>query len=257
MALFANNKRGRLVKVAAYDTSLMLTLKDVIPNDKEFSKSFLVKKDNAPAGRLRDLYNSHCNSGLVRKIFTYTLKIILWEVAAGNCRFIWPNNSKAFIHVGWLDDSIVKSKSVHGKLDYIDLTQTDFKVPYLTFSFPPYSNKKDLKIYTTKEIFKSMVQQANSGLPFSNRPRGLDYFLPLVYEEFNYIKETHLKSLLKECFSKLLFHLKQGEEVRIINKEGETRFFRVLGKIHDEVMTAVVKNRIQRAHKEKYEKFFV
>jgi len=257
MSLYVNTKNGGRKRVREYDTSLMLTLKDVIPNDPAFAKRSLQRSKSAPEGRLRDFYNSKCNSSLIRKIFTFTLKCILWEVAAGNCSFSWPNKSTAKIFVGTLNDSIVRSKAKFGKLNYIDLTRTDYTVPYLTMSFPKYTKKADIKVYVNKEIFNTMIAQANTGKGFSKRPRQLDYFLPYIYEEFSYISESSIRNLITECFSKLLFTLKQGEEVRILDNTGEIRFFRALGNLHDEVMTKVVKRRMEKEHKEKYEKFFI
>jgi len=240
-----------------YDTTLMLSLKDVLPNDRAFAKKFLLKTDNAPKGKLREIYHTQCNSALVRKIFTYTIKLILWEVATGKCSFNWPSQSKSKIYMGWLDDKIVKSKAKHNKIPYMDLIQTDYKIPYVCFDFSPYLNKKPIKIYITKEMYKAAILHANTGQKFSNRPRGINYFLPYIYEEFPYIKPQSLRLMILDCFSKVLWHLKEGEEIRILDSEGEVRFFRPLGKFHDEIMTTVVKNRINKAHKEKHEKFFV
>jgi hypothetical protein len=102
---------GVRVKVAEYDTSLMLTLKDII-NGCELSKSFLIRKDDAPAGKLRDLYNTKDNAGLIRKIFVYCLKRILQDVANGKSNFYLPTNAKfkPIIYVGYLNDIVVKSK---------------------------------------------------------------------------------------------------------------------------------------------------
>jgi hypothetical protein len=255
--LFAVNKKGNKIKVSDYDTSLMMTLKDVLPNDRYYAKKFLTKKKNAPDGKLRDLYNTQCNSSLTRKIFNYTVKIILWEIAAGNCSFVWPNNSGSRIFMGWLNDKVVQDKSKAGRLTYVDLLQSNYRVPYITMSFTKSTNKKDIKVYAPREIYNAAIAHVNSGQEFSNRPREINYFLPYVYDKFNYIEEQGIKQLVLDAFSKMLWHLKQGEEVRILDNTGEIRFFRPLGNIHDKVMKAVVKKRIQKAHKEKYEKFFI
>jgi hypothetical protein len=44
----------------------------------------------------------------------------------------------------------------------------------------------------------------------------------------------------------LNWHLRRGEEIRIIDGDGEIRFFRPLGRIHDKVMKRVVKGRMTR-----------
>jgi hypothetical protein len=255
--LFAVNKKGKKVKVSDYDTSLMMTLKDVLPNDRYYAKRFLIKTANAPEGKLRELYHTQCNSALVRKIFNHTLKLILWEIAAGNCSFTWPNNSGSKIFMGWLNDKVVQDKSRANRLTYIDLLQSDYKVPYITMSFSKSVNKKDIKIYAPRDIYNTAIAHINSGQQFSNRPREINYFLPYIYDEFCYIEKHCIKSLVLDVFSKVLWHLKQGEEIRIIDNTGEIRFFRPLGNIHDMVMRKVVKKRIQKAHKEKYEKFFI
>jgi hypothetical protein len=241
---------------AYYDTSLMLTLKDVIPNNREFAKKFLIKTEDAPNGKLRDIYHSQCNSSLIRKIFNYTIRVILWEVAVGNCSFYWPH-SKSKIFMGYLDDKVTRSKAEYGKLDYIDLLQTDYKIPYITFEFSPHLNKKPIKIYISRDMYEATINHANKGGKFSKRPRKLDYFLPHIYEEFKYIRPQSLRLMILDCFNKLLWHLKQGEEVRLLDAKSEIRFFRPLGKQHDSIMSSIVRNRINKAHKEKYEKFFI
>jgi hypothetical protein len=240
-----------------YDTSLMLSLKDVVPNDRAYAKKYLIKSDIAPKGKLRNLYHTQCNSSLTRKIFNYTLKIILWEIAAGKCSFTWPNNSASKIYMGWLDDKIVQQKAKLDKIPYINLIQTDYKVPYITFEFSKSEKKVPLKIYVNKEMYKAAILHANTGQKFSQRPRTINYFLPYIYDEFAYIKQESLKALILDCFSKVLWCLKQGEEIRILDSEGEIRFFRPLGRIHDKVMSNVVKKRIEKEHREKHEKFFV
>jgi hypothetical protein len=254
---FALNKKGKKIKVSDYDTSLMMTLKDVLPNDRYYAKKYLIKKENAPAGKLRDVYNTQCNSSLIRKIFNYTIKLILWEVAAGNCSFTWPNNSDSKIFMGWLNDKVVRDKSRANRLTYVDLMQSDYKVPYITMSFAKSVHKKDIKIYATRDIYNTAIAHVNAGKEFSMRPREINYFLPYIYDEFSYIEEASIKQLILDIFSKVLWHLKQGEEIRILDNSGEIRFFRPLGNIHDKVMKNVVKKRIQKEHKERYEKFFI
>jgi hypothetical protein len=250
-------KDGKKVKVSDYDTSLMLTLKDIIPNDPSFAKRYLVRTAEAPAGKLRSFYACKDNSALIRKIITTAVKAALSEVAAGNCRFNFPAPSKAYIYMGHLNEGVTKSKINTGNLKYLDLMQTDYKVPYITLKFAPKTLKRELKIYVNKNLYASMVEHANTGEKFSNRPRDLDYFLPYIYDTFSYIEETQLKNLVIYGFNTILWHLKHGEEIRIIDTEGEIRFFRALGKLHDKVMRKVVQRRILREHNEKYEQFFI
>jgi len=249
-----NKKKDKYKKVADYDTTLMMTLKDVIPNDPKLAKEFLVKKDDAPEGKLRDFYHTKDNSGLVRKIFTTFLKAVLIEVAVGSCQFIVPlrGRTNPSIYVGELNDKVVKTKRKQGRLNNINLLQTDYTVPYLHYKMSPTTSRQDLLIYVNKSIYNRMINHANKGGKFSKLPKKLDYFLPYIYDEFSYIKEQQLEKLLKHCFTRLQWHIKRGEEIRIIDNDGEIRFFRPLGKAHDKVMRKVVRQRLTRERKQRY-----
>ena len=250
-----NKKTGKQKKVAQFDTSLMLTINAIITDE---AKKYLIRKDNAPSGKLRDFYHTKDNGALVRKIFTTCLKYILIEIATGKCEFMLPNKgqTKPKIYAGYLKDEVVKAKRQKNKLREFDLLQTDYKIPYLQYSFSPNSRKQHLMIYLNKSIYGELVEHANTGKHFSKLPREIDYFLPLVYKEFNYIKEAEIKRLVNFCFRKLIWYLRRGEEIRIIDKDGEIRFFRPLGnKLHDKVMRTVVKKRLTRERKERYDSF--
>jgi len=252
MALYAiNPQTGRKRKVAEYDLSLMLTLSDVLPSNPALAKQFLVKKKDAPAGRLRDIYHTKDNTRLIRKIFTVCLKAILFEMAMGRCQFIWPiqGRSSAKLIVGSLPDKLVKTKRQYGDLKYLKMFQSDHKVPYIEYR-PSKNSKQYWNVYVDKTIYSTMIKHANSGKPFSKLPRELDYFLPYIYEEFSYIKEDKLKALLRYCFLQLQMHLKRGEEVRILDGTSEIRFFRPLGKKHDSVMRKVARKRFFRERKQ-------
>ena len=255
MPRYKYNSKGNRVKIAEFDTSLMLTLKDVLPNDPKIAKKYLVKKADAPEGKLRDFYNTKDNSGLVRKIFSTLMKSILIEMAVGQCQFIWPKQGKssARMYVGKLDDKVLRAKRKLKKLRHYNLTQTGYEVPYIKYSFSDFSKRQHLMVYLNKSIYKELVEYANTGGHFSKLPRELDYFLPVVYEEFSYIKEAKLKSLMRYCFLRLQWHLKRGEEVRFLDGDGEIRFFRPLGKAHDKVMREVVKKRLTRERNKRYE----
>jgi len=248
-------KDGKKKKVAEYDTSLMLTLRDVLPNDADLAKKFLVKSKDAPKGKIRDLYGTQDNSALVRKMFVSLLKVILTEIAMGYGQFIVPTtgNSYPSIYMGWLDEGVTKSKRKQNRLSHFDLMQTDYKVPYVKYSLGSRTNRQHLNIYLNKKLYAHLIERANSGQPFSKAPRDIDYFLPYLYEEFSYIKEDKIRPLMLHCFSRLQWHLRRGEEVRIIDGDGEIRFFRPLGKIHDEVMTQVMRTRLTRERNKKNE----
>ena len=249
-----NKKTKRYNKVAEYDTSLMLTLKGAIPNDPATAKELLIKTKDAPAGKLRDIYHTKDNSALIRKIFVVCLKAILLEISMGRCKFIVPQKGKfnPAIYMGELRDDVVQGQRKRGKLNKFDLLMGDYKIPYLKYKMSPGTRRPDLMIYVNKTIYQEIVDHANSGQKFSKRPRKIDYFLPVVYEEFSYIKEQQLERIVKYCFSKLHRAIKKGEEIRVIDGEGEIRFFRALGRHHDKVMRKVVKTRLTQERNKRY-----
>lgn len=257
MPIYKRGVRGGKVKVAEYDTTLMLTLNDVLPTDRNILKKYLIRTKNAPSGKLRDFYNTKDNSALVRKMFTVLLKEVLFYVANGLCEFIVPNKgaSKPKIYVGFLSDKEVKFKRKTNRLQQFNLFQTDYKIPYLQYKLSPTTLRKDLKIYLNKNLFNELINTANSGKKFSRVPKDIDYFLPYIYEEFSYIQPTKIKSLMTECFR--LFHkaLRQGEEIRIIDGDGEIRFFRNLGQQHDLIMSRVKKRRLTIERKKREEEY--
>jgi hypothetical protein len=257
MPVYVKTPRGKK-KVADYDTTLMLTLNDILPTGREFTKKYLVRKKDAPTGRLRDLYHTKDNGALVRKIFSKCLKVILYEIAAGNCQFIVPNQgpSKPRIYVGYLKQTEVKGKRKSHRLQKFDMLQTDYKIPYIHYSMSPTTLRKPLRIYLNKELYNVLINTANSGKKFSVVPRDLEYFLPYVYQEFSYIQENKLRLLLNVCFRLVQKSIRFGEEVRMIDGDGEVRIFRNLGPSHDEVMRRVVKRRLtveRNKRKELYE----
>jgi len=249
-----NPHTGKRKKVADYDTTLMLTLKDVLPNDPVIAKRYLVRTKDCPAGKLQHIYNTKDNSALVRKIFVTWLKAVLYEVAMGKGKIIMPNNSpnKPEIYMGWMNDKAAKGFRKNNKYHQFDLMMTDYKIPMMKYKIK--DRKQHLGVYVNKKIFAEMVKRANSGNGFSNLPRDIDYFLPVVYEEFSYIKEQKLAQLIRYCVKRLRYHLNRGEEVRIIDGDGEIRFYRPLGRMHDKVMRTVVKQRMSRERNKKYGK---
>jgi len=255
MAVYATNAEGKKIKVSEYDTTLMLTLKDVIPNDVGYTQTYLVKKDDAPEGKLRTFYKTKDNSGLVRKIFSTCLKAVLMEIAMGECKFNLPSRGKGnpILYMGEMNDKMVQFKRKTNRLKNFDLLASGYKVPYIKYMFSQNSKRRELEVYVNKSIYGEMVEHSNNEGSFSQRPRDIDYFLPYIYGEFSYIKEHNLQKLIKDCFRKLSWHLKRGEEVRCIDGDGEIRFFRPLGKRHDEVMRKVVKSRLTRERNKKNE----
>jgi len=239
-------KNGNLVKVSSYDTSLMLTLTDIFPNNQILSRDFLRKKEESPEGKLRDMYQTKDNSALCRKIFRVFMQEILLDMVSGNSMFKWPGNVKAQMYVGTVKDSVVKNKRKKGVLKDFDLFATNYKVPYIKYQFSPKSKRQELCVYVSKPLYKKLVERANTGKVFSKYPKNINNFLPRIYEQFPYIEESGITKLVRFCLQKVAYNLKRGEELRIVDKTGEIRFFRPLGKVHDKIMNKVKKQRITR-----------
>ena len=247
-------KDGRRVKVSEYDLSLMLTFKDIIPNDPKVAKKLLVKKEGAPAGKLRDIYNTRDNSSLIRKIFINCLKAILVEVASGNCQFYGPGRGDITprIYVGEQNDNVVRAKLQNNQLKDIDIMKAKYKAPLIMYNPDTRCGKKDLGIYVNQKIYKELIDTANEGFNFSTRPKSIDHFIPYTCSKFSYIREDKIEKIVKYCFTRIRNNVKLGEEIRIIDGDGEIRFFRILGKYHDQTMREVVKRRIKRERNKKY-----
>jgi len=242
---------GELVRVSMYDTSLMLTLTDIFPNDKLLSRDFLVKKKDAPKGKIRSLYNTQDNSSLCRKVFRLFMQEVLLDIVSGNCLFKWPGNTQAEMYMGFTKDELVKSKRSKGTLKEFDLFATGYKVPYIKYKHSPKSKRQELCVYLNKPLYKKLIERANTGKVFSKYPKNIYSFLPQIFEQFPYIEEDGLERLIRHCLRLVAWNLRRGEELRILDNSGEIRFFRPLGSIHDKVMTKVKKQRITREKNKK------
>lgn len=247
-------KDGVTVKVSDYDLTLMLSIRDVVPPDPELVKSLLKKKTGAPKGKLRTMYNTKDNLGLVHKVFRESLKLILNEVAKGNCSFIIPSMGRTnpSIYVGELDDRVVRGKLSNSQLTSINIVKAKFKVPLIKYKLSESSTRQHLGVYINKKLYKTLIDRANTGQGYSKIPKQLRHFLPYIYDMFPYIAHDSIIRIIKHVFTRIQWHLRRGEEIRIIDSDGEIRFFRPLGKYHDRVMKDVVKSRIIRDRKYKY-----
>jgi len=239
-------QNGELVQHSKYDASLMLTLMDIFPNNKVLSRDFLLKKEDAKKGKLRNIYNTKDNSALVRKIFRVFLKEVLLEIAKGNCKFQFPGKIKAEIYVGYLRDEEVKKNRKKGKMKDFDLFSTNYKIPYIQYKFSDKSRRQSLFIYINKRLYKKLVETANEGKVFSNYPKKMEDFLPIIYKQFPDIEEDCIIDIIKYFLKKLAYNLRRGEELRLPDREGEIRFFRPLGNMHDQVMRKVRKQSVTR-----------
>ena len=239
-------KDGELVQVASFDKTLILTLKDIFPDDIEETKKLLQVKQGAPKGKLQKFYNVKDNSSLIRKIFRLYLKEVLWDIISGNCSYLFPGNSKAEIFTESMKDSVLKYRRQKGQLKEFDLLSTNYKIPRLTYSFSKMSRRQNLEVYVNKSYYKHLVEVANSGKTFSRRPKNINHFLPNIYKQFPYIKEDSINRIIRLGSQRMSYNLRRGEELRLIDKEGEIKFYRPLGKNHDRIMRLVKIKRLTR-----------
>ncbi len=238
-------KEGRPVRVSYFDTSLMMSLKDIFPNNPTIAADLLEKKKGV-SGNIKSIVGAQDNSSAVRKIFRHFIKEVITDIVEGNCMFTFPGAITSELYMGELLDSLVRWKRSEGMLEDFDMSATKYKVPYIKYRFSRNSRKQDLNVYVNKKLYKRLVEVANSGKKFSKRPKNIDHFLPSIYKQFPYIKERSIRKIVKECLKRLARALKEGEEVRVLDGDGEIRFFRPLGKNHDAIMREVVKKRIIR-----------
>jgi hypothetical protein len=165
---------------------------------------------------------------------------------------MFPGNSKAEIYVDSINDNVLKFRRVKGHLHEFDLLSTNYKVPRVIYSFSRKSKRQKLEVYVSKPYYKKLVDVANSGKIFSKRPKNINHFLPSIYEQFPYIKEDSINKIIRLGSRRVSYNLRRGEELRIIDREGEIKIFRPLGKNHDRVMKSVRSKRIIR-EKNKHE----
>jgi len=248
MAKFVKDSNGSLKQVARYDSSLMMSTSDIFPNNPELASKFIVKKDKTMSGKPSRWYNVESNSALTRKIFKFCIQTIIDDIIAGNCKFLLPNNTTAYIYMGNLPTQTVLHRCKAGRNPF-DLLSTNRKMPALFYKIGTNSRRKQLKIYVSSDRYNKIIERANTGELFSQRPRKLEYFLDTVYKEFDLLNEEYIKKSLLHCFKKMSYYLKRDEELRILDKTGEIRFYRQLGTKHDEVMRKVVNKRKYRERK--------
>lgn len=248
MARFVKDESGGLKQVARFDSSLMMSTSNIFPNNTELSSKFIVKKDTTMVGKPSRWYNVESNSALVRKIFKFCMKVIIDDIIDGNCKFVLPNNTTASIYMGKLPKQTVLHRCRDGRNPF-DLISTNREMPGLYYRIGANSRRKLLKVYVSPDRYQRIIDRANTGELFSQRPRGLDYFLDRVYKEFDLLDEKCIRKSLLHCFKKMSYYLKRDEELRFVDKTGEIRFYRQLGKKHDEVMRSVVNKRKFRERK--------
>lgn len=250
MARFVKDNNGSLKQVARYDSRLMMSTSDIFPNNTQLASKFIVKKDKSMKGKPSRWYNVESNSTLVRKIFKLCVQNIIDDIIAGNCMFTMPNNTTAYIYMGKLSKETVLHRCKAGRNPF-DLISTNREMPGLFYKLGKNSKRKQLKIYVSKDRYNKIVERANTGEIFSQRPRKLNHFLDGIYKEYDMLEEKALKRLLLHCFKRMSYYLKRDEELRFVDKTGEIRFYRQLGDKHDEIMRSVVNKRKYRERKQK------
>lgn len=258
MARFAyDKKKGESVKVSAVDTTSMLTLTDILPSTREFSAQYIIKKKKAPDIPARDIYHTRDNAALLRKVFNECLKIVLTSIIRGECQFIVPlkGRTNPKIYVGKMNDKAVRAKVKAGELGYVNMFATDYTVPYLRYQLSSTSHRQPLYIYVNKKLYFQLINHANQEGHYSVRPRTIDHFLPQLFEKFYYLQQKPLAAFIKFCWAAIHKEIKYGNEIRFIDGDGEIRFFRALGASRPRIMRAVVKQRLTRERKKRYESF--
>lgn len=253
MAIFAN-KNGNTVRVSKYDTVNMLTLRDLFPGNKDKASIYLIKKETAPAGALKNLYGVQDNSALVRKIFREYLYNVLDNIAEGKYAFELPNVSKSLIYLGYMKDEVVQYKAQKGHLEAFDLLASGFKVPYLTYNISSTKKRQELQIYVPKSIHKSIVKVANNNEKPSKIPYKFKKFMPFIHELYHDLEPVGLNKLVFEMLREMGKRINEGHEIRIVWHDGEIRFFRPLGRIHDKVMRKVHRKYKENGKNKKYGK---
>lgn len=246
MATHKIGNNGKYEQVAKFDKSLMLTLKDIFPDDPIMAKDLIKTKPNVPKGKLQVFYKVKDNSSLIRKIFRLYLKEVLYDVVSGNCLYQFPGNSQAEIFISDLKDSVVRDKRKRGHLQEFDLISTNYKIPRLKYRFSRTSKRQQLEIYVNKEYYSKLVEVANEGKVFSKRPKNITHFIHTIYEQFPYITEKSINRIIRVGSQRVSYNLRRGEELSIVDREGEIRFYRPLGRIHDKVMRSVRRRSITR-----------
>jgi len=244
-------------KVAEVDTTTMLTLKDILPKEASFTKKYLVKKENAPKARLRDIYCCQDNGALVRRIFNTFFKIALQEIVSGNCQFLLPKRGhlQPCIYVDFLPDTVVRAKAKQGRMKYVDFQHTNYTVPCVYYRFSLGTNSTLFGVYVNKGLYYQMIAHANTGKPFSSRPRDIEYFLPQLYSKFYHLEEKPLRDLIKYCWRVIHKELTCRQEIRFLDQHGEIRIYRPLGQNRDEIVRKAVKSRNGKLAKKRYESF--
>ena len=191
MARCVKDGYGGFRQVARFDTRLLMSPLDIFPDDREIASKLIIKKDSNRDGRPKIWYVVESNSALVRKIFRHCIKNIIDEIISGGCKFTMPYISSGEIYMGHIEQHAVIDRCQNG-INNFDLLATGRKMPELRYKVSKNLKKKQLRVYVSRDKYDNLVDRANTGKVFSQRPRGLEYFLPKIYEEFSYLNEKEI-----------------------------------------------------------------
>ena len=238
-------KNGELVRFSRYDTSLMCSLKNVFEDDNKLAFELLDFNKDYKGGSLQKNFNVRDSSGLVRKIFRVYLKGVLWCVISGKHTYHAAGNSKAIIKVDLHPDPI--TESFINDPSYNDIFRYpmagQWTTPVLKYQFSSSSKRSDLRIYLNKKFYarlKQTMKEPKTGAIFSKFPKSFNYFIPIVYEMFPDIKKSSIDKIVRLCSRSMVKLLRQGNELRILDADGEIRVYRNLGsENHDKIMKRV------------------
>jgi hypothetical protein len=248
----------KLKKVSTFDSSSCLYLTELLAMDRATTKSWLEKVDKNNKVRLREAYNTQDNNALLRKIFCSFLKRAIKVVVSGQGTFMLPfkGNGSAKIFVGFMPDELVKKQRQEGKLKYFDMLQTNYRVPLMKYRLSKSSLRPPMNIYINRMLYAELVETANKGFDFPPTPRKLDFILKDLQDEFSLIKPDKIKNFIIHATSLLHKAIRAGEEVRILDTDGEIRFYHpFFGYRRRNVIKSVVKKRIMERFNKKLESY--
>ena len=157
MPQFGFNNNGELEFYSEYTMKGIGTSKDIFPKGKKISKLLKLKNKRS----FRDVYNLSDKSAAVRRIFYSFLTLVFDELSNGGM-LVFPGKTKANIALKMMPDSTVQRLSRTGKLTNIDITKSNYKVPYFKFDFGPHYARKDRHIKVPIRFWKQAFRNAEN-----------------------------------------------------------------------------------------------
>jgi hypothetical protein len=161
MSQYKNNPDGSKTMFSKYSNKGVCTLNYIFPTTPETSKKYIKKKKEYADVNLQLKYNQHDNSALVRKVFSRFLVKMLSRISDGEL-FMMPGITKAHITLKPIQDENVKKLRQKRKYADFDIVKAGFKIPYFTYDFGPYSQRKDVKIHVPIAIRQEVLKRAEN-----------------------------------------------------------------------------------------------